>query len=122
MDCVRLGAAFLDEMLGWEDSDVLRLPQDAAVHDGPVTARAVRRLLDWYGPATRVEDHEVEPGDFVVVGTEGRMSHLMIVDSKPNIMWHAMPPSVAWTGIGTPLPIVAIYRVERKLERWLSRS
>ena len=120
MDCLRYGAAFLDEMAGWDSTDVLRLPQDTALHDHSLAMTAVRTLLKHYGPVTRVVDNEVEPGDIAIIGPAGSLSHLMIVDAKPNVMWHANPPSVQWTGIGTALPVVAVYRVERKLQRWAS--
>jgi hypothetical protein len=95
------------------------LPQDVSLHDPAKAALVLRALLEHYGPADLVRDYAVEPGDFVVVGpTKDSPGHLMIVGGKPNRAWHANPPSVQWTGMSSPVPLVGVYRIENKLTRW----
>lgn len=118
VDCFRYACAIYDELLRIPDTITPRLPQDAATHDGELAESVVRLMLRHYAPVDRVLDSVVEPGDAVIVGPAGKQAHLYVVGARPSTMWHASPPSVQWTGIGTPLPVLAVYRFRERLVRW----
>ncbi len=120
VDCVRFGAAVLDQLDGRVRVPPERLPQDIALHNRGEAMKAMRTFLRGYTPNNRVLDGFVEPGDIVVTGfSGGGPGHLQIIGGRSNTIWHATGSRVQMTGFGFrgngQQRIVGIFRFA---ERW----
>lgn len=118
VDCIHFAAAVLDTLFGTSHSRGLQsLPPDACIHNRRGVEVALRALLRAY-PQHRVRDGSVEAGDLVIWGRASLRSgpsHLLVA-SLPNKLWHATPPSVAFSGYSIPDThrLLAVYRSKNK--------
>lgn len=125
VDCVRFVASVLCEMDRRPLADLKRLPLDTSLHN-PAMARAFfHDLLRTFAPTHRVEDGQMEPGDFIVMRRRERgPGHAIIVGPDENTVWHSDPGAgVCKTGLGVlfmnPLyELDCVVRISNR-ERWV---
>jgi len=95
VDCVRFVSAVVDELYGIQ-TEIEKLPPDAAFHSKETTLGAFRNFMSKY-PHTKVGGKEIQPGDILITGPRGGGPGHAIVVGVRNL-WHCDSYSVVPTG------------------------
>ena len=123
VDCVRFVEAVLEELYDFKDSpnpELLKVSQDASVHDPRTVTAVTQELLKRY-PHTIERGDEVYPGDVVICRVGKGPGHSVIVGPRPWTCYHAMPTAgVCMGGVGSIPDVVRVIHLLEK-ERWASK-
>lgn len=124
VDCVRFGAAVLDDLYGFRRELPRNIALDACVHAPDEAVAQVSKLLRIYHELDVVHPGEdglftVEPADMVIVGPAGGgPGHLMVVGYRPNTLWEAIRPEVSEVGCTLDPDNRSVKHVFRANDRW----